>query len=93
MNILQSIRGTQQTDDGQTPFSAAQAQNTQQTLFTVLEGIPTAVYYWAGIGSIVASLALQLSNKKQGALFVGQWPPTFFILALLVKQLKPSRQS
>lgn len=68
-------------------------ENPQQTYFAVLEQVPTPVYYWAGIVSILASLALQLSGKKNEALFVGQWPPTFFILAVLFKQVRPSQAS
>ncbi len=45
------------------------------------------------MGSLLASLALQVTGKKQAALFVGQWPPTFFILAVLYKQVQPSRDS
>ena len=67
--------------------------NPQQTYFSVLERVPTPVYYWAGIASILASLAFQMSGKKQEALFVGQWPPTFFILAVLFKQVRPSQES
>lgn len=67
--------------------------NPQQTYFAVLEKVPTPVYYWAGIASILASLVLQMNGKKQEALFVGQWPPTFFILAVLFKQVRPSDES
>lgn len=67
--------------------------NPQQAYFGVMERVPTPVYYWAGIASIFASLALQLSGKKQQALFVGQWPPTFFILAVLYKKVQPSTES
>ena len=67
--------------------------NPQQTYFAVLEMVPTPVYYWAGIASILASLVLPMNGKKQEALFVGQWPPTFFILAVLFKQVRPSDES
>jgi hypothetical protein len=70
-----------------------QQENPQQTYFKVLEIVPAPVYYWAGIASILASLVLQLNGKKQEALFVGQWPPTFFILAVLFKQVRPSQES
>lgn len=65
----------------------------QQTFFTAMEKVPTPVYYWAGIGSILASLILHQMGRKQDALFVGQWPPTFFILAVLYKNVRPSRES
>ncbi len=64
----------------------------QQTYFRMMERVPTPVYYWAGIGSILSSLVLYLMGRKQEALFVGQWPPTFFILAVLYKLVRPSRE-
>ncbi len=70
-----------------------QQDDAQQTFFEVMEKVPTPVYYWAGIGSIVASLVLHQMGRKQDALFVGQWPPTFFILAVLYKQVRPSRET
>ena len=69
------------------------AHNPQQTYFSAMEKVPTPVYYWAGIDTILASLALQLMGRKQDALFVGQWPPAFFILALLYKKGRPSQES
>jgi hypothetical protein len=33
--------------------------------------------HWLTLGSIVASLALYFSGKKQAAMFIGLWPPTF----------------
>ena len=67
--------------------------NPQQAFFGVMERVPSPVYYWAGIASILGSLVLMLQGKKQEALFVGQWPPTFFILAVLYKQVRPSQES
>ena len=68
-------------------------ENYQKNYFKVLEQVPTPVYYWAGFASIVVSLVLQLNGKKDAAIFVGQWPPTFFILAVLFKQVRPSKES
>ncbi len=97
INILHNRRGQRRTQDDQTPLMAPvdteTAQDAQRTYFTAMEWVPTPVYYWAGIGSILASLALHVARKKQTALFVGQWPPTFFILAVLYKQIQPSRES
>ena len=87
MNVWQKVRGTSPTQGSEDP------QPAQRAFFSTMEQVPTPVYYWAGLGSILASLALQLTGKKQAALFVGQWPPTFFVLALLYKQLQPSRES
>ncbi len=67
--------------------------NPQQNYFLFLEKVPTPVWYWLGIGSILASLALKFSKRGEDALFVGQWPPTFFILAVLFRQAQPSQES
>ena len=69
------------------------SDNLQQTYFLTLEKVPTPVGYWLSIGSIAASLILKLRGRGQDALFVGQWPPTFFILALLLKQTPLSQES
>ncbi len=69
------------------------SDNPQQAYFLSLEKVPTPVWYWLGIGSIAASLILKLRGRGQDALFVGQWPPTFFILAILFKSLRPSQES
>ncbi len=79
-NVTQSIGGQDTMD------------NPQQTYFAALEGVPTPMWYWLGIGSIAASLILKVQKRDQDALFVGQWPPTFFILALLLKQQRPSQE-
>lgn len=69
------------------------SDNPQETFFGAMENVPTPVYYWLGIASIVSSAALFFAGKKQEAQFVGQWPPTFLLLALIYKQLRPSRES
>jgi len=69
------------------------SDNPPQAYFLSLEKVPTPVWYWLGIGSIAASLILKLRHRGQDALFVGQWPPTFFILAVLFKQAPPSQES
>jgi hypothetical protein len=70
-----------------------QGDNVQQSIFEVMEKVPSPVYFWAGMVSILGSLILHQMGRKQDALFVGQWPPTFFILAVLYKQVRPSRES
>jgi hypothetical protein len=40
------------------------ARNPQQTYFSAMEKVPTPVYYWAGIGAILALLAQQLMGRK-----------------------------
>jgi hypothetical protein len=50
--------------------------------------IPSDTFLWAAIGSIAASLTLQLAGKRQASNFVGQWAPTFLILGLYNKVVK-----
>jgi hypothetical protein len=46
------------------------------------------LFLWAAFGSIAGSLALNISRKSQGALFVGQWAPTFLLLGVYNKLVK-----
>jgi hypothetical protein len=43
--------------------------------------VPRSMFLWAAGFSIAGSLLLQIVGKKQESLFVGQWAPTFLILA------------
>jgi hypothetical protein len=56
----------------------------------VMEAVPTQVYLGAALGSIALSALLRLFGKKDAAVFVGQWPPTFILFALAYKVLRPS---
>ena len=56
--------------------------------------LPSDTFLWMAMGSITASMALQLMGNKQVSLFVGQWAPTFLLFGLynkLVKQLGSDR--
>ena len=56
--------------------------------------LPSDLFLWAALASIAASLTLQLLSRKDNALFVGQWAPTFLLLGIynkLVKQLGSDR--
>lgn len=50
--------------------------------------IPSDLFLWAAFGSIFGSLAFQISRKKNEALFVGQWAPTFLLLGVYNKLVK-----
>ncbi len=62
-----------------------------QAVWEAMEQIPTGAYYAAVGGSIALSLSLYLAGKKDTAQFVGQWAPTFAVLGLMNKLLRPSR--
>lgn len=50
--------------------------------------LPSDVFLWAAGGSILASLTFQAIGRRDDALFVGQWAPTFLILGLYNKLVK-----
>jgi hypothetical protein len=56
----------------------------------IMETVPTRAYLGAAVGSIALSALLRVFGKKEAALFVGQWPPTFILFALAYKLLRPS---
>jgi hypothetical protein len=50
--------------------------------------LPSDVFLWAAGGSILGSLALMAGGNRHGALFVGQWAPTFLLLGIYNKIVK-----
>ncbi len=54
--------------------------------------IPSDVFLWAAGASILGSLALQASKRREEANFVGQWAPTFLILGLYNKLTRGARE-
>jgi hypothetical protein len=73
-----------------------QSNDTHETVATyleVMEAVPTQAYLGAALGSIALSALLRLFGKKDAAIFVGQWPPTFILFALAHKILRPSDEN
>lgn len=68
------------------------AQQTQKQYFQLTGSIPEEVWYWAALGSILASAGLWLAGARNWSQFVGQWPPTFLLMALFHKQLHPGQR-
>ena len=50
--------------------------------------LPSDLFLWAAGASIIGSLALQFSGRRNESLFVGQWAPTVLILGLYNKLVK-----
>ena len=61
-----------------------------ETYLKLMEAVPTQAYLGAALGSIALSAILRVLGKKDAAIFVGQWPPTFILFALAYKLLRPS---
>jgi len=58
--------------------------------------LPSDTFLWLAIGSMTASMALQLAGKKHVSLFLGQWAPSFLLFGIynkLVKQLGSDRST
>lgn len=56
--------------------------------------LPSEIFLWAALASIATSLVFQMMDRKQNALFVGQWAPTLLLLGIynkLVKQFGSDR--
>jgi hypothetical protein len=60
------------------------------TYLKLMEAVPTQAYLGAAVGGIALSAILRMLGKKDAAIFVGQWPPTFILFALAYKLLRPS---
>jgi hypothetical protein len=67
------------------------ATDAQAQYFRITDQVPQEVWYWAALGSIIASATLFLVGKRDWSIFVGQWPPTFLLFGMFHKILRPSR--
>ena len=50
--------------------------------------LPSDLFLWAAVGSMIVSAGLQATGKKHASMFVGQWAPSFLILGLYNKLVK-----
>lgn len=50
--------------------------------------LPSDTWLWAAGASIAMSLYFQATDRKQRALFVGNWAPTFLLLGIYNKMVK-----
>lgn len=71
---------------------AEKARSGFQQALTVPEKVPVSVYEGMTLGSILISIGLFAGKKRDAAIFVGLWAPTFLALGLLNKITKPSQE-
>ena len=50
--------------------------------------LPSDLFLWAAVGSIIAALVLKITDKHHDSTFVGQWAPTFLLLGIYNKLVK-----
>jgi hypothetical protein len=79
-------------DQTRDAWSQVQDEPTPSGLQSALESLPASSYMYAALGSIGLSMLLRLLGRKEFANFVGLWPPTIVALALLNKQVRPSKE-
>ena len=73
-------------------MDSQQMIESKDSYLRVMEKVPTQGYLGAALGSIGVSLLLRILGYKEMALLVGQWPPTFILMALAHKLLQPSAE-
>ena len=93
----QAAEGTREStqrlaDQTRQAWQDVQQDPTPQGIMSTLENMPANVYVYATFGSMALSLLLRLLGRKDFANFVGLWPPTILALAMLNKQIRPSRE-
>jgi hypothetical protein len=57
-----------------------------------IENLPSSVYYGGVAGSILLSVLLYVTGRKEAGIFVGLWAPTILNLGLYNKLLRPSNE-
>jgi hypothetical protein len=50
--------------------------------------LPSDLFLWAAVGSIIAAVVLKVTEKHHDSTFVGQWAPTFLLLGIYNKLVK-----
>jgi hypothetical protein len=50
--------------------------------------LPSDIFLWSALGSMGASLTLQIMGKRHASLFVGQWAAPFLLLGVYNKLVK-----
>jgi len=50
--------------------------------------LPSDLFLWAALGSILLSLILKATDKHHDSTFVGHWAPTFLLLGIYNKLVK-----
>jgi hypothetical protein len=67
-----------------------EAQEDQLTgsIEKITSQVPSSVYLALALGSMVVSMALQISRKQHASLFVGQWAAPFLLFGVYNKLVK-----
>jgi hypothetical protein len=50
--------------------------------------LPSDLFLWAAVGSIIVALVLKATDRHHDSNFVGHWAPTFLLLGIYNKLVK-----
>lgn len=79
-------------DDTFRPVARAHPSHAEGTLTRVIEQqtakIPSSFFLVGAFGSMLTSIALELSGKQRASRFIGMWAPTFLIAGVYNKLVK-----
>jgi hypothetical protein len=67
-------------------------EETQSSMFQVMEDFPTQSYLTLAFGSMIVSAFFFLIGRRDFAMFIGQWVPSIGVFALMYKLLRPSHE-
>jgi hypothetical protein len=79
-NAVSGVIGDESQSRREGPIASAIEKQTAR--------LPSDTFLWAAAGSIATSLVLEMTGRRQPALFVGQWAPTFLLLGIYNKIVK-----
>jgi hypothetical protein len=82
MAALEAVKHAMTGEHSHTEGAVARAIESQTAR------LPSDLFLWAAIGSVVGSLGLRMLGRDNTSNFVGQWAPTFLILGLYNKLVK-----
>ena len=80
---------TMQTSRTSTPDAWAHSEGkVARTIEQQTAKLPSDTFLWAAVAAMGVALALQISGKKSGSLFIGQWAAPFLLFGVYNKLVK-----
>lgn len=75
-----------------TDYRVSKGEGREDQVTSAIEKVtsqaPSSIYLGLAVGSMAVSVALQLSGRKQEALFVGQWAAPLLLMGIYNKMVK-----
>jgi hypothetical protein len=92
MTMIDTNRETNTDRDANIDRESNKEDRMTRTIEHRTSKVPSVTFLGLAVGSMVASAALMLSERKQLANFVGQWAPTILIIGVYNKLVKVERE-